>query len=143
MAVEEGLVKYIQNGLAALNSPPAAPPGGFFATLDKDTITPSVPQAWCYKGISSQPDDKTLTNETGWTEWRVQIDCHGYAAKDAINLARDIRKVLRGRYRGNLPDTDSTYVFGIFREPGAVDGYSDANRSFVRSLEYLIVYQQT
>ncbi len=140
MGVERGLVEFINQGLAG--SPPVAiPPGGFMVMVPKDLVSASVPQAWSYRTVSSNPD-YNLFEQTGWTEWKVQIDCHGQAGKDAIDLARRIERVMRGAFRGNFPDPDSTYVFGIFAESRGVDGYSDINRTFVRSLEYSIVYQQ-
>lgn len=136
--IEQGLVMLIQSGLG---SPPLAA-GGFLATLPKDQISPSNRMAWAYRSISSEPE-YVLNGQTGWTEWHVQIDCHGYAGADAIALARAIDGVLRGGFRGHLADPDATYVFGIFRLPPFVDGYNDTNRSYVRSLEYVIQYQQS
>ena len=61
---------------------------------------------------------------------------------DAITLARGIDNILRGSWTGTLPDSDATVVQGIFRLPSFVDGFSDANRSYVRTLEYLVKYIQ-
>jgi hypothetical protein len=138
----------IQSGLASGSPAYNNIPGGYMAELPKDLLSTAIPQAWSYRSIIADADF-VLNGETGWTEWDVQIDCHGYSgdamtsgAADAITLARAIVKVLRGGYRGYLADPDNTYVFGIFRRPPFVDGYSDVNRSFVRSLEYRIQYQQ-
>ena len=138
--VEQGLLKFIANGLAG--SPPVTPPPGFLTHIEKDQISGSgSTQAYCIKTIGIDPD-YVLTGQTGWTEWKVQIDACGATAKDSVDLARAIDNVLRGAFHGVLPDSDSTYVFGIFRIDGGADGYSDVNRTYVRSLEYRIVYQQ-
>ena len=134
----------IQQGLAA-QTPPLVVPGGYMAELPKDLLGPGQTQAWSYRSISSEPD-LVLKGDTGWTSWVVQIDCHGFdqpgGAALAIALARAIYKVLRGGFQGTLPDTDNTYVMGVYKNAPQVDGFSDANRSFVRSLEYRIIYQQ-
>jgi len=139
--IELGLKLLIEQRLAALATPIIVP-GGFMVQLQpQDLITPTVRQAWAYRSIVATPDYH-LGGETGWTEWDVQLDCHGYSAQDAINLARAIETVLRPGFKGNLPDPAATYVFGLFRLPPWVDGYSDANRSYVRSLEYTVQYNQ-
>lgn len=130
----------IQAGLAG-SQPSLSVPGGFFAELPKDQISAAAPMAWSYRFILSEPTYR-LEGQDGFTSATVQIDCHGSAAKDAIALARAIDGVLRGGFHGALPDSDATFVDSIFREPTFVDGFSDANRSFVRSLEYVINYNQ-
>lgn len=131
----------IQQGLAAL-TPAVVVPGGYGAELPEDLLSADKPQAWSWRSITSNAEF-VLSGETGWTEWVVQIDCHGFQSHAlAITLARAITKVLRGVFQGVLPDSDNTYVFGIYRQPPLVDGYSDTNRSFVRSLEYRVIYQQ-
>jgi hypothetical protein len=47
---------------------------------------------------------------------------------------------MRGLYSGTLPD--GTIVQAIIRKPAFIDGYSDLNRSYVRSLEYEIQFDQ-
>lgn len=137
--IEQGLVALIQGGLG---SPPEVnAPGGFFAQLPKDQISADAPMAWTYRSVVSEPSYK-LAGQDSWTEWQVQIDCHGYRAADAISLARAIDRVLRGGFRGTLSDPDSTYVFGISRLGTFIDGFNDENRSYVRSLEYLVQYSQ-
>lgn len=138
--VEEGLVRMIQAGVAG--SPPSLTvPGGFFAELPKDTISAAAPMAWSYRSILSEPEF-VLGSQTSWVDWTVQIDCHGFTAKDAIRLARAVDGVLRGGFEGTLSDADHTKVRGIFRQAPQVDGYNDANRTYVRSLEYLVQYLQ-
>jgi hypothetical protein len=139
--VEQGLVMLVQQGLAA-QTPPVSVPGGYAVELPKDCLSAATPQAWSWRSIASTPEF-VLKGQTGWTEWVVQVDCHGFQSHAlAITLARAIDKVLRGVFQGVLPDPDNTYVFGIYRQPPVVDGYSDVNRSFVRSLEYRVIYQQ-
>lgn len=134
--IEEGLVLLVQSGLTVVTAP-----GGFFAQLPKDQISAANPRAWTYRFITSEPN-YNLNGQDGFTAATVQIDCHGYAAADAIALARAIDKVLRGAFKGALADPDATYVDSIFRREPFVDGFSDVNRSYVRSLEYLINYNQ-
>lgn len=135
--IEQGLVLLIQSGLG---SPPMAP-GGFAAQLPKDQISASAPMAWTYESIDSLPE-YLLSGQSDWTEWRVRINCHGNVMADAINLARAIDRTLRGLSVGPLPDPDHTFVHGLYRESSFIDGFSDANRSFVRSFEYVIQYSQ-
>lgn len=141
MSVERGLVMFIQAGLAG--SPPVTPPpGGFFVSLPKDQISVANPKAWAYRGISAMAD-YTLEGRKGRTDWNVQIDCHGYTAKDAIGLAKAIDLLFAQGFRGNFPDPDSTYIFNVHLMAKGPDGFSDADRSYVRSIEYQITYQQT
>ena len=134
--IESGLVSLIQAGLG---SPPIAL--GFAVQLPENQINAASPKAWLYKSITSTPN-YTLDGQDGWTCWHVEIQAHGNTMTDAITLARAIDGVLRGGYSGTLSDSDSTVVQGIFRLPGLVDGFSDLDHSFVRTLEYEIVYQQ-
>ena len=136
--VEQGLVMLIQSGLG---TPPIAP-GGWAVELPKDQVSPAAPMAWTYRSIDSDPT-YLLNGQDGFTGWYVQIDCHGYTMANAITLARAIDGVLRGGYAGTLPDPDHTVVVGIFRQNHFLDGFSDANRTYVRTLEYLIQYNQT
>ncbi len=135
--IEAGLVTLIQAGLG---TPPMAP-GGFAVQLPKDQISSASPMAWTYRGIIVEPT-YVLEGQDAFTEWEVQIDCHGYTMANAIALARTIQAVLRGNWSGVLPDPDHTVVFGVQQEPPGPDGFSDANRSYVRTLEYKIQYAQ-
>lgn len=136
--VEQGLVKLVQQGLTSLSP---SVPGGFKVQLPKDLIGPSTPKAWTYHSVLSDPT-YALNGQDGLTSWTVRIDCHGNSPADAIDLARAIDNVLRGGWSGTLPDTDNTVVQGIFRQGFFVDGFSDVNRTYVRTLEYLVNYQQ-
>lgn len=127
---------FIEQGFAAL-SPPVVAPGVYFAQLEKDLISPTVPMAIAYRSVSE--DLNYNLSGPGIYEWHVQIDCHGYARADAVNLSRAVKSILDKGFRGTFPDVDSTRVAGIFRI-GQVDGFSDANRSYVRSLEYVVQY---
>jgi hypothetical protein len=135
--IEAGFVLLVQAGLG---SPPLAP-GGFAVQLPKDQISPVTPYAWTYRSIVSDPT-YVLEGQDPFTSWEIQLDCHGYTMQNAITLARAVDVVLRGGYSGVLSDTDRTRVFGIFRRGPFLDGYSDANRSFVRTMEYEIQYAQ-
>ena len=135
--IEQGFVALIQAGLG---SPPMAP-GGFAVQLPKDQISSAAPMAWTYRSIVSDPTYH-LGGQDALTGWEVQIDCHGYTMANAITLARAIDAVLRGGYTGVLSDPDHTFVQGVFRMGPFIDGFSDVNRSFVRTLEYLVNYDQ-
>jgi hypothetical protein len=139
--IEQGLVALIQNGIASLKLDPRG--NGVAVMLPKDLLSPggSVTMAWTYRGIVSTPT-YVLEGQDAYTEWEIQIDCHGQTMVQAMTLARAIDGVLRGGYSGTLPDPDNTRVFGIQRIGPYLDGYSDANRSFVRTLEYKIDYAQ-
>jgi len=137
--IEQGLVILIQSGLSGLTP---AVPGGFAVMLQpKDLISAAVPMAWTYRSIVSEPD-YVLAGQTGYTALELQIDCHGLTMANAIGLARGIDAVLRGNYAGTLADPDHTVVYGIQRQGPFLDGYADANRSYVRTLEYKIQYAQ-
>ncbi len=141
MAIEKGLELLIQAGLG---SPPIAS-GGFFVQLPKDFITAANPMAWTYRFLISNPT-YTLDTQDGFTAAEIRIDCHGFTAAHAIQLANAIAVALRppagnsGAWSGTLPDSDATVVQGIFQSGNAPDGYSDLNRSFVRTLEFLVNY---
>jgi hypothetical protein len=139
--IEQGLVMLIQAGLAA-TTPPLIVPGGFFVQLPKDLISAANPMAWSYRWILDEPTASLGGQGAGLTAATVQLDCHGFTAVNAIVLARAITKLLRGSFRGVLPDPDGTLVDMIFKLPGQVDGFCDANRAYVRSLEYSIHYSQ-
>jgi len=138
--IEAGLVALIQSGLQS-SSPPTIVDGGFAVELPKDQISKKNTMAWSYRFISAEPN-VFLNGEDGFTQATVQIDCHGNQMQDAIHLARAIMRVLRGGFRGKLPDPDATYVDSIVRQSTFVDGFSDVNRSFVRSLEYRVCFNQ-
>jgi hypothetical protein len=135
--IEQGLVQLIQAGLG---TPPLAP-GGWAVQLPPNQITDTAPMAWTYHSLSAEPS-YTLASQDGFTSWELRVDCHGRTMADAIRLARAIDGVLRGGYSGKLPDDDATFVHGIFRRGPYVDGFSDLNRSYVRTMEYLVNYNQ-
>ena len=142
--IEQGIVLLIQSGLGA---PPLAP-GGFAAQLPPNQISPDAPMAWTWRSLST-PTAYTLEGPDGFGEWDVEIACHGNTMDDALILARAIDNILQppsnGRsasFQGQLTDPDSTIIQGIFNGAVAVDGFSDADRSYVRTLEYRIQYNQ-
>lgn len=133
--VEQGLTQLIMAGLddATIQT--------FPVQLPKDWISASRPKAITYRSILSTAL-YTLDGQDPLTNWEVQIDCHGATAKDAQALARAVDGVLRGGWSGTMDDDDSTVVQSILRLPSFVDGYNDASRTFVRSLEYSVRYVQ-
>jgi hypothetical protein len=141
LAIEQGFVALVQSRLAVAG---VRPPGGFFVQMPKDTISETAPQAWTFRWITDR-EDVLLTGEASFTQALVQIDCHGYAPADAISLAAAIKSVLRSGLSGRLgsADPDNTLVDSIIRQPSQVDGFNDANRTYVRSLEYLVSYYQS
>jgi hypothetical protein len=134
--VEEGLCNLIKTGIAS-----AYPSltGGFPSQLPPNFISSANPWSWTWRSIISEPL-YLLAGQDSLTSWEVQLDCHGFTMNHAQGLARAIDGVLRGSWAGVLTDADSTRVTGIFRLPSFVDGFSDANRSYVRSLEYKVIY---
>src|SRR6185437_13626272 len=104
--LEEGLVTLVQ-GNAGVSAIAAA--GGFFAELPKGQPLPS----WTYLVVSDNAD-YTLDGPMSLGSRRMQIDCYGDAAAQAIRLAKAIDNLLSG-YRGTLADPDSTIVQGCFR----------------------------
>jgi hypothetical protein len=127
--LEAGIVSLVQADPVVTG---LCPVGGFLETLPKDLPRPS----WTYRMISDQ-SDWCLRGEHGFVKRRVQIDCFGDAAKDAVALARAIDRVLRG-YQGILPDPEATIVFGCFRSDLMDPPFDAAARSYRRMLEYEI-----
>lgn len=136
--VEQGLVLLINAGIAS-----ACPglTGGFPVQLPENFITATNPYSWTYRSILSEPL-YTLQGQNPLTKWEVQIDCHGTTMLDAATVAKAVDSVLRGVWQGTMTDPDSTVVQGIYRQPGFIDGFSDISRTYVRSLEYKVIYVQ-
>lgn len=146
MAIDDGLLLLIEQGLSALTPPVTAP--GYGTQLPKDLLSAATPLAFTVQSILSEPT-YLLSGQDDFTGLEVQIDCHalgremgGPGKQGAVSLALAIDKVLRGGWAGVLPDADQTRVEGIFRLPHLQDGYSDVNRSNVRILEYRVNYHQ-
>lgn len=139
--IQQGLLMYINAGLAAL-TPSIVLPGGFPDILQPtDLISPAVPQAWAFRDIVA-PIDYNLQGP-GWIEWQVEIACHGVTALLRDQLSRAIEAILDPGFSGKFPDPDQTLVAGIYRLPfSGLSGFSDANHSYVRSLEYAVLFQQ-
>lgn len=138
--IELGLVKFIQAGLG---DPPMAP-GGFAVQLPPNLIgekAGQVSKAWVYRTVADDPSI-VIEGEDGVTCWHVAIDCHGVTMADAIALWRAINAVLRGAESVTFEDPDSIFVQSIQRGSLNVDGYSDLNRSFVKTVEYAVHYNQ-
>ena len=133
--IEAGLQLLIEEGLGAQPAP------GFMVQLPPNQISATASSAWTVRAIISEAT-YVLEGQDGLTVLEIQVDCHGYTMANAISLAYAIDNVLRGGFAGTLPDTDATVVQGIFRKEAFIDGYSDANRSYVRSLEYECRYSQ-
>lgn len=127
---------------SGLGSPPIAP-GGFAGELPQNLISsPSGPttMAWVYKPIHREPT-YTLAVQDGWTDWHVQIDCHGTTAQAAQTLMYAIRDVLKGEYSGTLADSDATVVQGIFDLGTDLIMFNDSTHTYVRVLEYEVIFQ--
>jgi len=144
MAIEDGLLLLIQTGMTGA----LAGVEGFGVQLPKDYLSSTTPLAYTVRSIVSEPT-YVLEGQDGFTSLEVQIDCHalgkelgGPGFAGAVQLARGVDAVLRGGYHGTLPDADHTVVEGVFRMPQFLDGISDVNRSFVRTLEYQVNYHQ-
>jgi len=133
--VEQGLCQLIVGGVND------ATVQMFPVQLPPNHINATRPKALTYRSVLSEPL-YVLEGQDPLTCWELQIDCHGFTMADAISLARAVDGVLRGGWSGTLPDPDATVVQGIFRLPGSVDGFNDASRSYVRSLEYSVRYVQ-
>jgi hypothetical protein len=126
--IELGVVLLVQ-GNAAVSA--IAPTGGYFAQLPKDYKLPS----WTYQTVSD-PADYVLSGPMTQAERRVQIDCYGATAADAILLANAIDALLSG-FTGTLTDPDATHVQGIFRD-NMLDFFDTDSRTPRRMLDYKI-----
>ena len=117
--IEQGLVQLVQ-GTPAVSAICAA--GGFFAELPKGQRLPS----WTYLTVSD-PGNYILTGpEAGMR--RVQIDCYGTIAADAMRLAGAIDSLLSG-FRGTLTDPDTVFVQGCFRS-NLIDFFDADGRTY-------------
>jgi hypothetical protein len=141
MAIEQGFVMFVQAALAA-QTPPCIVPGGYDSELEKDLISSAVRKAWAYRSILLKLPVQLQGSGIGFSEWTVQIDCHGFERADKLAMAKAIRLALRGSFRGAFPDPDATMVDSIIPLDSQVDGFAPANRTYVRSLEYQINYYQ-
>jgi hypothetical protein len=126
--IEQGFVELVQGdaGVSAI-----AATGGFNAQLPPDFVLPT----WTY-AVVSDPTDYLLSGPETLAPRRIQVDCYGSTAADAISLAKAIDLVASG-YRGTLTDPDATVVQGCFHT-NTLDFFDTGSRSFRRMLEYLI-----
>jgi hypothetical protein len=137
--IEQGFTTLISTGIAS-QFPNLT--GGFPTQLPPNFISTANPWSWSWRSILSTPM-YFLQGQDALTTWEVQLDCYGNSMAQAVQVARAIDGVLRGGYSGTLSDPDNTVVSMIKRLPGMVDGFSDLNRSYVRSLEYEVIYYQS
>jgi hypothetical protein len=137
--VEQGFVNLINTALAT--SLPNVT-GGFAVQLHENYISKANPMSWVYRSIINTPI-YVLEGQDPLFSWEVQIDCIGYSMNHAIKVANAINDCLSGSWHGVMTDPDNTRVTIIERLPSMVDGFQDANRTYVRSLEYAIHYYQT
>ena len=133
--IEEGIIGLVAAGLAAA-SPPIVVTGGSLATLPKGQALPS----WTYQMVSGVPDRTLWNPKGGLVAGRIQIDCYGYSAADAVGLARAITGVLHG-HRGTLPDADATYLDSAFWSDVHDPEWDEASRTWRRMIEFEISYQ--
>lgn len=133
MSIEQGLVMLVQDNsdVQALCSA-----GGFLGQLPANQALPS----WTHDTITQQTD-YLLSGRDSLVVRRVQLDCYGNTAAEAIQLAAAIDAVLNG-YRGTLSDPDSTVVAGCFQS-NLIDFFDDASRTYRRLLEYMLWFQQS
>jgi hypothetical protein len=126
--IEQGFVELVQ-GDPAVSA--IAAQGGFFAQLPPDLPLPS----WSYN-VVSKVSDYLLAGPETLASRRIQVDCYGTVAADAINLAKAIDAVVNG-YRGLLTDPDTTFIQGCF-QTNMIDFFDPDARSFRRMLEYFV-----
>jgi hypothetical protein len=138
--IELGLVIKIQAGLG----PKPMAPGGWAVQLPQNQIAAETPMAWTYRLIDNEASyvlgSASGSRQDPFTSIEVQIDCYGFTMQHAILLARAIDAVFRGGFKGRLDDPDKTWVEGVFRMGPFIDGFNDAARSYVRSIEYRVNY---
>ena len=128
--IEEGLVKLMiaNAGISAL-----AVTQGMHAPLPENATVPG----WSYQ-FASNSGDYTLDGDRGIDYTRVQINCHGNNAAEAIRLAAAIDSLLSGYY-GVLTDSDHTFLQGCF-QTNLVDFFNDASRSYRRVVDYQLCF---
>ena len=130
--IEQGIVSLIQSNatVAAL-----CPAGGFLAMLPANQALPS----WTHATIG-QTNGYTLQGPESLTMRRMQINCFGTTATEAMKLANAITKALDG-YRGTLADPDATVVQANFAD-NVIDIFDADPRSYRRSLDFQIWFEQ-
>lgn len=141
--IEEGIVKAIKAGLQAAN---VNVPGGYMsAELPKDLPSALVPQIWAVLFVT-QDIGKSLKGQNSRTDAYIQIDCHGWdgdgqGSPRAFGLAKSIEFVMRGIGPAVLDDADSILLETVFLED-VNDGFRDASRSYIRSLDYSLQFHR-
>lgn len=135
--IEQALVTLVQGDtdVSAIAST-----GGFFAQLPKGQALPS----WTYTNVAG-PIDYTLTGSCRLGYRRIQIDCYGNTAADAISLAAAIDAVLNG-YSGTVSTTSSpittlAVIKACFRV-SLHDFFDPDSRTYRRMLEYELWFSQ-
>jgi hypothetical protein len=126
--IEQGLSLLIQ---ADPTVRALCPEGGFMSILPEGQRLP----AWTYF-VVSDPGHYVLDQVNKFGDARIQIDCYGNTAAEAMALATAIDDVLSG-YKGVLADADATRVAGAFRN-NKIDFFDDASRTYRRLLEYTV-----
>lgn len=135
--IEQALVTLVQ---ADSDVSTMAPVAGFFDQLPKGQSLPS----WTYCNVADKIE-YTLTGSSGLGYRRIQIDCYGNNAADAILLAAAIDEVLSG-FSGTVlstgsPSTTLAVIQGCFRI--SLHDFFDADsRTYRRMLEYELWFSQ-
>lgn len=140
---EEGFVKAIQTGLAGKGL--GSVPGGYLVQIPKNKLSGAKPQAWAYRMVTTRLGE-VLNGQTSATDALLQIDCHGFdedgqGGARAIALSQAIQEVLRALPPGRLADADQTLLESVSLE-SVTDGFNDASRSHVRSLDYRVMFSR-
>lgn len=129
--IEAGLQKLIQADPAVKA---IAKTGGFLAQVPKDLTLPT----WTMM-VVSQTADYTLQGEQGPFFRRIQIDCYGKTAAEAMLLAKAIDDVINN-FTGALSDEDSTVVQSCLQSDLQDFPFDDASRTFRRMIEYQVCF---
>lgn len=131
--IEQGIVERVNSNsaVAAL----LGSPGGSLAQVPKGAALPT----WTYQTVSNISLSRNLTGVAGLRMWRVQVDCYGYAAADAVNLSKAIAVALNG-FKGTLADPDSTIVDSAFLSDIHDPAYDEASRTWRRIIEFEVNY---
>lgn len=131
--IEAGISRLVQSDSAVAALCPRG--GGYLVQLPKDAPLP----AWTFAFVSESPD-YLLTKRSELTQRRLQVDCYGSIAADAITLADAVDQVL-DRFQGTLADPDATVVHRCFFD-NLIDFFDEGRQSFRRVLEYQIWFYQ-
>lgn len=112
--IEQGLFQLIQadsNFQSLVNT--ASGNGVYWILAPKPKGSGGIDLPYIVMGRVHTNDTYTMAGSAGFREGIFQVDCYGSTYYSARAVANVVRELLES-YSGNLPDSDSTAVDGVF-----------------------------